>query len=466
MDLGAAVGGPWSTRGTEIVSMGRRRRPVVIGVFCKAGPIRLLAGSHRGELKIVGLIQTTRGRAGRRVGTALAGLALAATLAACGSSDEQSGTASAKGVTDTQIVLGGTAPLTGPVAASCLEYTESAEAWFKHVNDKGGVNGRQIVWDPLDDAYDLVRAGANARTLVDSDIFAIFGGCGSIQPPVVEQQAEKAKVPYLFPTAFLPALYNPVQQYTFAQFPSYGTQLVSLVPYAFDKYGKGTVGAVMLQTPGIDQALAEIKKDVQEAGAQYVDSDYLTATTSDFTPFVLKLKQANPDYVLTNLPPANMLQFEKAAQAQGFAPGKAYLNAQALASAQFTDPLMSSGKNLLGGKVLATVATASPEDPTSAECAAAITQYAPKYTVNYVTLAGCTGAVFMTSVLQKMGDDLTRDNLIATLQGLKDVSLAPNALPVTLTAQDHLATKKVYVVQLGDDGKWQQQGSVDIDTNF
>lgn len=413
------------------------------------------------------MMNARRHHAGRRrAGWALAGVLLAAALTACGSSEESGAGATAKGVTDTQIVLGGTAPLTGPVAASCLEYTESAEAWFKHVNAKGGVNGRTIVWDPLDDAYDLARAGANARNLVDADIFAIFGGCGSLQPPVVEQQAERAQVPYLFPTAFLPALYNPVQRYTFAQFPSYGSQLVSLVPYAFEKYGKGSVGALMLQTPGIDQALAEIKKNVTEAGVTYIDGEYLTATTSDFTPFVLKLKQANPDYVLTNLPPANMLQFEKAARAQGFAPNKAYLNAQALASAQFTDPLMSGGKSALGGKVIASVATASPTDPASAECAAAIKEYAPRYTVNYVSLAGCTGAVFMTSTLEKMSGDLTRENLISTLESLKDTSLAPNALPVTMSTTDHLATKKLYVVKLGDDGAWLPDGSIDIDTNF
>ena len=88
-------------------------------------------------------------------------------------------TSSTPGVTSKQIVIGGTVPLTG--AASPFGVVgPSAQAYFKYVNDHGGVFGRKIKYLYRDDGYDPSRTLDETRRLVQQDkVFAIFNSVGT-----------------------------------------------------------------------------------------------------------------------------------------------------------------------------------------------------------------------------------------------------------------------------------------------
>src|SRR5262249_21241671 len=83
------------------------------------------------------------------------------TMSSCGLTKGAADNASEQGVTDTQIKIGTTNPLTGPVAASCKPVSDGARAWFDHVNSQGGINGRKIVDQVLDDAFKAPEALTN-----------------------------------------------------------------------------------------------------------------------------------------------------------------------------------------------------------------------------------------------------------------------------------------------------------------
>ena len=85
------------------------------------------------------------------------------------------------GVTPTSILLGGTAPLTGP-QTPYASIARGAKAYFDYVNSHGGVNGRRIEYTARDDASDPVRTVAETRRLVEQDgVFAIFNSFGTEQ---------------------------------------------------------------------------------------------------------------------------------------------------------------------------------------------------------------------------------------------------------------------------------------------
>src|SRR5690242_1178814 len=96
------------------------------------------------------------------------------------------------GVTDSAILLGTTNPLTGSVGSACKPVSDGALAWFAHVNAQGGVHGRKIEDKVLDDQYQAPQALANARTFMRDGIFALFGGCGTIQPAAVFPMMQQA----------------------------------------------------------------------------------------------------------------------------------------------------------------------------------------------------------------------------------------------------------------------------------
>ena len=87
----------------------------------------------------------------------------------------QARSANDEGVTDTEIKLGSTATYSGPVSA-IASYGEAQVAYFKMVNDRGGINGRKINFISLDNAFSPPKTIEQTRRLVESDgVFAVAG---------------------------------------------------------------------------------------------------------------------------------------------------------------------------------------------------------------------------------------------------------------------------------------------------
>jgi branched-chain amino acid transport system substrate-binding protein len=126
----------------------------------------------------------------------LAALALA--LAACGRDDEDGDGGSDPGVTEDTIKLGGSYPFSGP-ASAYRSIEQGAQAYFASVNAKGGVDGREIEFVTLDDAYEPPRAVQNARRLIqEEEVFALFNTLGTANNAAIWDFVNKQEVPHLF----------------------------------------------------------------------------------------------------------------------------------------------------------------------------------------------------------------------------------------------------------------------------
>jgi branched-chain amino acid transport system substrate-binding protein len=133
-----------------------------------------------------------------------AAAALALVAAACGSSSPGNGsksalTASAPGITKSQILIGSHQPLTGPAAPGYSEIAPAANAYFQYVNAHGGVYGRKIVYKYLDDGYDPSKTVSVVRQLVlQNNVFAIFNGLGTPTHLSVVKFLNSEKIPDVF----------------------------------------------------------------------------------------------------------------------------------------------------------------------------------------------------------------------------------------------------------------------------
>ncbi len=130
---------------------------------------------------------------------------LALVAAACGSSGSGNGpkssalTASAPGITKSQILIGSHQPLTGPAAPGYSEIAPAANAYFQYVNAHGGVYGRKIVYKYLDDGYDPSKTVSVVRQLVlQNNVFAIFNGLGTPTHLAVVKFLNSEKIPDVF----------------------------------------------------------------------------------------------------------------------------------------------------------------------------------------------------------------------------------------------------------------------------
>jgi branched-chain amino acid transport system substrate-binding protein len=111
---------------------------------------------------------------------------------------------SEQGVTDTEVVLGGSYPLSGP-AAAYASIPVGIDAWFQHLNDtNGGVTfgdgvTREIVWNYLDDGYSPPKSLENVRKLIENDgVWFIFNPLGTPPNLAIRDYMNESEVPQLY----------------------------------------------------------------------------------------------------------------------------------------------------------------------------------------------------------------------------------------------------------------------------
>src|SRR5262245_53966023 len=102
------------------------------------------------------------------------------------------------GVTDTEIKIGNIMPYSGPASAYGI-IGKTMSAYFRMVNDNGGINGRKIDFISYDDAYSPPKTVEQARKLVESDeVFLIFGAVGTATNAAIQKYMNTMRVPQLF----------------------------------------------------------------------------------------------------------------------------------------------------------------------------------------------------------------------------------------------------------------------------
>ncbi|MEO7548434.1 MAG: ABC transporter substrate-binding protein, partial [Ramlibacter sp.] len=182
-----------------------------------------------------------------------------------------------------RIVLGQSAPFTGPAAQLGIQFNRGAKVYFNQVNAQGGVGKRTIELVNLDDGYEPDRCAANTRKLIDNDVFALFGFIGTPTSVVALPLATAARVPFFGPFTGAMALRQPFNRYAFHVRASYNDetglivrQLTTLglkkiaVFYQNDAYGKAGLDGVVLALGALNLkpvALATVERNSVEVAA-------------------------------------------------------------------------------------------------------------------------------------------------------------------------------------------------------
>ena len=111
------------------------------------------------------------------------------------------------------IVLGQSAAFTGPSAQLGIQFHSGAKVWFDQVNAQGGINGRLIEINKMDDGYEPDRCAANTKKLIDENVFALFGYIGTPTSLAALPLAKAAQMPFLMPFTGAMGLREPFNKY-------------------------------------------------------------------------------------------------------------------------------------------------------------------------------------------------------------------------------------------------------------
>lgn len=320
------------------------------------------------------------------------------------------------GVTDKEIFLGGSNAASGPVASVCYAVTHGQQAHFKRVNEAGGVNGRKIRYEVLDDAYSAQRAIGNARRLMQQDkVFALFGGCGTVTAAGLLAATERSDVPYLFPYAGLDQLTKPTRRNVFALMPLYSEQTTAIVPYAIKKAQART--AVMFSTniAGHEGWRQAARDELAAAKVQLLADGVMEVTSPDRAAFAVQAKEKNPDLLLIMDTAPNAARFLIELQRQNWKP-KVISGYSTLTDEVFLRAAAENAEGILAGAGIVLPPTA----PQSKACVDELAAYDKSIAPSHFSMYGCLSAMVMVEALKRAGPDLTRAKLISTLESMKD----------------------------------------------
>ena len=225
----------------------------------------------------------------RRPSTFVLALALALAVALPAA---LAGSAADPGVSSTTILIGGTAPLTGP-AASYASVSRGAKAYFDSIDAKGGVAGRKIEYRIVDDAYNPAQTIQAVRRLVEQDkVFAVFNTLGTESNLAVRDYLNQLGVPQLFAASGATTWGKDAAKYpwTIGFQPSYSAEGVTYGRYLARTQKKARIAVLFQNDDYGKDLLFGLKKGLGRSGSKVVAAQPYEVTAPDVGSQVAKLK--------------------------------------------------------------------------------------------------------------------------------------------------------------------------------
>jgi branched-chain amino acid transport system substrate-binding protein len=363
-----------------------------------------------------------------RRGMALA-LAMVA-VAGCGRSSD-SGGGSVPGVTDTSIKLGGSYPFSGPASAYGT-IGRSAKAYFDYLNSKGGVNGRKINFDTLDDAYDPAKAVANARRLITQDkVFALFNTLGTANNLAIWDYVNQQKVPHVFVSTGASDWGKDISKhpYTIGFQPDYVTEGTALGQY-LKKIKPNAKVAVLYQNDGLgSDTIKGFQKGIAGSNVKLVAKQSYEITDPTVAPQVTKLQHSGADAFLDVATPKPAAQSIGAVASSGWKPTFLLSNVSASKGLVFKAVGLKASKGIISDTYL--MDPDSPQfanDPAMKTYKANLKRFAPRLDPDEpFNVYGWVAGETVANAIKQAGRNLTRDSLMKAVRSL-DTTL-PLLLP-------------------------------------
>lgn len=358
-------------------------------------------------------------------------------LSACGSGS--GGAGGAPGVTDDTISIGISAGVTGPVAPVAGPFIEGIELYFNHVNDAGGVHGREIKLNVADDGYDTARAVSNTRKfLAEESVFGLVGFTAQFE--AVKKLTCDDNVPVLFSAAI------EADGSCYKMYPGPDGTLIASANYLAETQGADALARIALFAQNDDYGASA------EVAAKQIAAKYGS-----------ELKKFSIERSATDAT-------SQAGQIEDFAPTTILMGSISTLNALLLNSFGSTGVKLgdsgihvvghdtidatvidLAGKAadgaIGVTPVLDPNDPSNAQVQqfwADQKKFAPAITVLPYTLIGYAVAQGWAASLEAVGENPTRQAWLDSIAGVRDVPTTQG----TLDFSDNLISNLVQVVEV------------------
>ena len=369
------------------------------------------------------------------------------------------------GATDTEIKLGNIMPYSGPASAYGV-IGKIEDAYFKMINEQGGINGRKINFISYDDSYSPPKAVEQARKLVESDeVLLLFGPLGTPSNSAIQKYANSKKVPQLF-VATGATKFGDYKDFpwTMGWQPPYQSEGRIYAKYLLKEKPDAKV-AIMYQNDDFGKDLLKGLKDGlgDKAASMIVAEESYEVSEPTIDSHIVKLKSSGADVYFSMTTPKFSAQSIKKVAEIGWKPMYFQSNVGASVGSVLQPAGFENAQGILSAAYAKDGADAQwDNDEGMKKFYAFLAKYAPEANkADGSVVFGYGQAQTMVQVLKQAGDNLTRENIMKQAASLKD--FAPDTLlpgvKINTSATDFYPIEQLQMMRFKDQ-KWELFGPV------
>ena len=321
---------------------------------------------------------------------------------------------STQGVSATEVRLGQTAALTGPLNNANVQANAAARAVFDSVNAKGGVFGRKINFVSMDDAYSPAKALENFKELNDPEkgVFSLFMTGGTPANMALMPGIEEARIPNLAPLAAIDTLHKPDLRMFFHIRASYGQEFAKMANY-LATLGRREVAVVFSDNAFGKGGMALFEQAATAQGVKVVGKVLMADKLESNEALTQQLKDTKCQAVIGITSSASGLAWAKSEIPKL---GMPYLTISLLGNESTVKILGDAAVGIIVSQAVPYFG--SRKYPIS-NAYSALMKKANVENLGFSGMEGYIAALVAVEALQRAGKGLTREGFVAALSGRK-----------------------------------------------
>jgi branched-chain amino acid transport system substrate-binding protein len=369
------------------------------------------------------------------------------------------------GATDTEIKIGNIMPYSGPASAyGVIGKTEAA--YFKKINDAGGINGRKINFISYDDGYSPPKAVEQARKLVESDeVLFIFNSLGTPSNSAIHKYMNAKKVPQLFVATGATKWNDPKDfPWTMGWQPSYQSEGRIYAKYILREKPNAKI-AVLYQNDDYGKDYLKGLKDGlgNKAASMIVAEESFETTEPTIDNHIVKLKSSGADIFFDVATPKFAAQAIKKVAEIDWKPLHILNNVSASVGAVIKPAGYDNSQGIISAAYLKDVSDPQwDNDPGMKQFLDFLAKDFPEGNkLDGSVVVGYGVAQTMVQVLKQCGDNLTRENIMkqaANLKGFRTEVLLPG-IKINTSATDFAPISQLQLMVFKGE-RWELFGDV------
>ena len=366
--------------------------------------------------------------------------------------------------TKADIKIGNISAYSGPASAYSVLGRLPA-AYFRMINDQGGINGRKITYLSYDDAYSPPKTVEQARRLVESDeVLLIFGALGAATNSAIMKYMNARKVPQLFVASGGTKFGDPAHfPWTMGFIPSYQSEGRAFARHILATRPPARIGVLYQNDDFGRDVLKGFSEGLRTHASQIVVQQSYEVSAPSVDSQVVRLHAADVDVVMNMSTPKFAAQTIRKMAELGWKPDHYLCNSANSVGAVLRPAGFENCTNIISSAYLKDANDSVwADDPAFAVWRRFLDDYFPEGDrEDSLTVYSYVVSELMAHVLRQCGDDISRDNVMWRAASLSDYSsgLLLPGITIKTGSNDYFPIEQLQMIKFNGE-RYERFGAV------